>query len=99
MGWLKVAAVAVGALIVFMVLGTVIHLFFDLLIAAVVIGAVAAAIKYAAGRRRLSRGRRDYRNYELRTPRADSTTPTRPMPQSSGNVDDDLARLRREMGE
>ena len=101
MGWLKVAAVAVGALIVFMVVGTVVHLFIDLLIAAVVVGAIAVAIKAATGRGRLPRGRRSYqdRDYELRSPRAESR-PTAPPPAAhrTADVDDDLARLRREMG-
>jgi hypothetical protein len=104
MGWLKVAAVAVGALIVFMVVGTVIHLFIDLLIAAVVVGAIAVAIKAYTGRGRLPRGRRSSRDYELRSPRADSTAtaPPPPPPTTTAHrtvdVDDDLARLKREMG-
>jgi hypothetical protein len=99
MGWLKVAAVAVGALIVFMVVGTVVHLFIDLLIAAVVVGAIAVAIKAFAGQGRLQRGRRTDRDYELRSPRAESR-PTAPPPTAhrTADVDDDLARLKREMG-
>jgi hypothetical protein len=98
MGWLKVAAVAVGALIVFMVVGTVIHLFMDLLIAAIVVGAIVVAVKAATGRKRLPRGRRDYGDYELRTPRADPGPATRPTAHATADVDDDLARLKREMG-
>jgi hypothetical protein len=101
MGWLKVAAVAVGALIVFMVVGTIVHLFIDLLIAAVVVGAIAVAIKAYTGRGRLPRGRRTYRDYELRSPRADSTANAPPPAAQRApgvDVDDDLARLKREMG-
>jgi hypothetical protein len=99
MGWLKVAAVAVGALIVFMVVGTVVHLFIDLLIAAVVVGAIAVAIKAYTGRGRMPRGRRSDRNFELRSPRADSTaTAPPPTAHRTVDVDDDLERLKREMG-
>jgi hypothetical protein len=100
MGWLKVAAVAVGALIVFMVVGTIVHLFIDLLIAAVVVGAIAVAIKAYTGRGRLPRGRRSDRDFELRSPRADSTATAPPPPTAhrTVGVDDDLERLKREMG-
>ena len=103
MGWLKVAAIAVGALIVFMVVGTIVHLFMDLLIAAVVVGAIVVAVKACTGHGRLPRGRRAYRDYELRSPRADSTaTPppaaAPPTAHATADVDDDLARLKREMG-
>jgi hypothetical protein len=101
MRWMKVAAVAVGALIVFMVVGTVIHLLMEAVFLAIVVAAVAIAIKVAAGRRKLPRGRTEY---GVREPRqapkvtAPPVTPARSTAHSTIDVDDDLARLKREMG-
>jgi hypothetical protein len=98
MRWMKVAAVVVGALIVFMVVGTVVHLLMDAVLLAVVVGAVAIAIKVAAGRRKVGRGQREY---EVREPRQ-APKVTAPAPTAyrapAADVDDELARLKREMG-
>jgi cell division septation protein DedD len=98
MRWMKVAAVAIGALIVFMIVGTVVHLLMDVVFAAIVIAAIAVAVKVAAGRRKLPSARRD--SYEeIREPKRAAPTVNVPPPAHTGvNVDDDLARLKREMG-
>jgi hypothetical protein len=99
MRWIKVAAFALGVLIVFSVIGTVVHLVMELVFAAIVVGAIAVAIKVAAGRRKLPRGRNEHKEREIRQPRPMSTPAV--VPPSAApkvNVDDDLARLKREMG-
>ena len=109
MNWLKVAAVAIGALLVFLVVGSVVHLIMTLLgyvlVAALVAGGgyIAYKIVSSGGRRELRRGRS--RRDERRQVRQDyaepgpgfGVPPTEPRPAAS-NVDDDLARLKREMG-
>jgi hypothetical protein len=109
MNWLKVAAVAIGALLVFLVVGSVVHLIMTLLgyllVAALVAGGgyVAYKIVTSGGRRELRRGRG--RRSERRQVRQDyaepdpgfGVPPTEPRP-AAGNVDDDLTRLKREMG-
>lgn len=96
---MKVAAVAVGALIVFMVVGTIVHLLMDVVFAAIVIGAIAIAIKVAAGRRKLPRAERTHREYEIREPRqAPTVIATPPAAHNHADVEDELARLKREMG-
>lgn len=109
MNWLKVAAVAIGALLVFLVVGSVVHVILSLLsyvlIAALVAGGgyVAYKIVSSGGRRELrrSRSRRDERRQvrqDYAEPDPDfGVPPATPRPAAS-NVDDDLARLKREMG-
>lgn len=98
MRWMKVAAVAVGALIVFMVIGTIVHLVMELVFAALVVGAIAVAIKVAAGRKRLPRGRSERDEHQVIQTRPMSTPTVATPPSHTGvNVDDDLARLKREM--
>ncbi len=115
MRWFKVAAIGVGILIAFLVvgalIGTVLHLLTDLVIAALVVGAIAVAIKVARSRRQVP-GKKaerevrepDYPKYKP-LPRADvepvSTPyppPSRPVKPATQDVDDELARLKREMG-
>ncbi|MBV9379261.1 MAG: hypothetical protein JOY82_02365 [Streptosporangiaceae bacterium] len=107
MRWIKVAAVVGGALIVFFVLDSLVHLVLGLLttlvFVALVAGGIAVAVKIAAARRnkevRGSSRRRD--EYEVREePRPGIVAvPTPPPPaHSTVNVDDELARLKREMG-
>ncbi len=110
MNWLKVAAVAIGALIAFLVVGSVIHLIMTvlgyILVAALVAGGGYVVYKIATNRRgREVRGRR--RGREIRNDHHDDlrdtppdtgyAAPPPPRP-AAGNVDDDLARLKREMG-
>jgi hypothetical protein len=110
MNWLKVAAVAIGALIAFLVVGSVIHLIMTVLgyvlVAALVAGGGYVVYKIATsgrGREVRSRGRRrairdDYHD-DLRDNSQDTGYAPPPPPRpAGGNVDDDLARLKREMG-
>ena len=110
MRWFKVAAIAGGILIAFLivsaVIGTVLHLVIDVVIAALVVGAIAVAIKVARSNRQVSRKRseREVREPEYRPlPRADvepvsTNVPPRQSAHSAQDVDDELARLKREMG-
>jgi hypothetical protein len=115
MRWFKVAAIAVGILVAFLVVGSVIgavfHILTELVIAALVVGGIVAAVKIASSRRQVSgkkaerevRDRDDYEQYSRPLPSADverATTPSPPQPSrpSAQNVDDELARLKREMG-
>jgi uncharacterized membrane protein YfcA len=110
MNWFKVAAIGVGILIAFLVggwvIGFIIHAVLDLVIAAAVVGAIVVAVKMARSRKQVSRKREekqvrepDYSEYSKPLPRAD-VEPTFPQPgrQGSPDVDDELARLKREMG-
>jgi hypothetical protein len=101
MRWIKVALAALGVLIVFLVIGTVVHILMDVVFAVIVVGAIALAIKLASGRRKLPRSKRDsYAEREIREPRRTTPTVNVPPPPAPAhaNVDDDLERLKREMG-
>jgi hypothetical protein len=106
----KVAAIGIGILIAFLVggwiIGFVIHAVLDLVIAAAVVGAIVVAVKMARSRKQVTRKREekqvrepDYSEYARPLPRAD-IEPITPQPgrQSGPDVDDELARLKREMG-
>jgi uncharacterized membrane protein YfcA len=110
MRWFKVAAIAGGILIAFIligsVIGVIIHAVIDLVIAAAVVGAIVVAIRLARSRRQVSRKREDkqvrepdYGEYSRPLPSAD-IEPVSPAPgrQSGEDIDDELARLKREMG-
>jgi membrane protein involved in colicin uptake len=110
MNWFKVAAVGVGIIIAFLIVGSVVHFILGaittILIAAVVVGGIAVAIKVARSRKQVSRKREekqvrepDYSEYSRPLPRAD-IEPITPQPgrQGTQDVDDELARLKREMG-
>jgi membrane protein involved in colicin uptake len=110
MNWFKVAAVGVGIIIAFLIVGSVVHFILGaittILIAAVVVGGIAVAIKVARSRKQVSRKREekqvrepDYSEYSRPLPRAD-IEPVTPQPgrQGTQDVDDELARLKREMG-
>jgi hypothetical protein len=105
MRWIKVAAAVVGVLIVFMVIGAIVHLVMDLVFAALVVGAIAVAIKVATGRKKLPRGRDERQERRVREVETETTVRYRPpmadppaASRAKVNVDDDLARLKREMG-
>ena len=112
MRWFKVAAIGVGVLIAFFVamsvIGVVFKVITDLVIAAIVVGAIAVAIKVASSRRQVSgkKAEREVREpehpqYHRPLPRADVehvSTPYPPARPASQDVDDELARLKREMG-
>jgi small-conductance mechanosensitive channel len=109
MRWFKLAAIAGGILIAFFIVGGVVHLIFslvtDLVIAAIVAAAVYVAIKVARSGKQISRKRaeREVRErepepeeYRRPLPRAD-VEPAARRP-STQDVDDDLAKLKRELG-
>lgn len=92
MRWFKVAAVALGALVVFVVVSSVIGFLIEAVIAVLVVAAIALCVKVAFHTGQIS-GKRPDR--EVRGPaykRPASRRQTR-------NVEDELARLKREMGD
>ncbi len=110
MNWLKVAAVVIGALIAFLIVGEVVHVILALLgyvlIAALVAGGGYVAYKVVTSSRRrevkdhhrdrqLRGDRRSDNHQQADYQQADYPPPPAP---SRPNVDDDLDRLRREMG-
>jgi hypothetical protein len=111
MRWFKVAAAGVGILIALIigwaVVGFVLHAVEFIVIAALVVGAVAVAIKVARSGKQISRKRADREvrepEYSRSLPRTDvepvptsySPPPSRPNTQ---DIDDELARMKREMG-
>jgi hypothetical protein len=115
MRWLKVAAIAVGILIAFLVVGSVMHFIITavtyLAIAALVAGGVFVAVKVARSRQQVEGKKaerevsdRDYKQYSRPLPRSDiepaapPSYPARPASPAAQDVDDELARLKREMG-
>ncbi len=113
MRWFKVAAIGVGILIAFLIVGSVIgailHAVIDVVIAAAVVGAIVAAVKVARSRKQVSGKKADrevrepgYEEYSRPLPRADvAPRPARDVPAQPApgyDVEDDLARLKREMG-
>src|SRR2546423_733207 len=113
MRWFKIAAIGVGILIAFLVVGSVIgailHAVIDVVIAAAVVGAIVVAVKVARARNQVSgkkadrevRDREsDHREYSMPLPRADvDQVREAPVRESRPlDVEDDLARLKREMG-
>ena len=114
MRWFKIAAIAGGLIIAFLIVGSVVHFILaaitTIVIAALVVGGVAVAIKMARSGKQVSRKReeREVRDQDSHPPlpRADVAPYTTSVPvqqprQSTPNpqdVDDELARLKREMG-
>ena len=113
MRWFKLAAIAGGILIAFLVVGSVvgfiIHAVMELVIAALVVGAVVVAVKVARSRKQVSgkRAKREVRDQDPYQPlpraEVDPYTPSVPVQQPrrsapSAGIDDELARLKREMG-
>jgi hypothetical protein len=91
MRWFKVAAVAAGVLVAFLVVSSVIGFLMELAIATLVVIAIVLAAKVAFYRERISWNRPD----------SEVHAPTYSSPLSRHNkrdVDDELARLKREMG-
>jgi membrane protein implicated in regulation of membrane protease activity len=91
MRWFKVAAIAAGVVIAFLVVSSVIGFLMEAAIAALVVATVVLAVKAAFYRGQVSRNKRDN---EVR-----GRTYSSPLPRHhQRDVDDELARLRREMG-
>lgn len=108
MNWLKVAAVVVGGIVVFFVVDSLIHVFLGLLTAiafvAIVGGGVYAAVKISGARKRhqvrrsATRAGREVRREPAPEAVIDVQPVTpRPAPARHHDVEDDLARLKREM--
>ena len=114
MSWFKIAAIAGGLIIAFQIVGSVVHFILaaitTIVIAALVVGGVAVAIKMARSGKQISRKReerevRDHDTYQP-LPRTDvapysSSVPTQQPRRATPNpadIDDELARLKREMG-
>ena len=91
MRWFKVAAIAAGVLIAFLVVSSVIGFLIEAAMAALVVAVIVLAVKVAYYRQQVSRNRQDS---EIREPRYSSPLPRHNM----RDVDDELARLKREMG-
>jgi hypothetical protein len=105
MNWLKVGAVVIGGIIVFFVVDSLVHLFLGLLTAIVFVAIVAGggyvAFKIAGARRRRQVRRRPE---EPRVQR-ERERPTMVVPPVTHqpttprhDVEDELTRLKREMG-
>ena len=108
MRWFKIAAIGVGILIAFLIVGSVIgvilHAVIDVVIAAAVVGAIVVAVKVARSRKQVSAKKADrevrepdHREYNMPLPRAD-VDPQAARDTPRLDVEDDLARLKREMG-
>jgi len=91
MSWFKVAAVAFGALIVWVVVSAVIGFVIEAGIAVLVVAAIVLGIKAAFYKRQLSESRAER---QVRGPAYDSP----PRRRHGRHVEDELARLKREMG-
>ena len=110
MNWLKVGAVVIGGIVVFFVLNSVVHLVLGLLTAiafvAIVAGGAYVAYKIAGARRRREvrdrpQGQRPRRQVESTDIVVPPATPAPAAPAArpvQHDVEDELARLKREMG-
>jgi len=114
MSWFKIAAIAGGLIIAFLVIGSVVHFIMaavtTIVIAALVVGGIAVAIKMARSGKQVSgkQAEREVRDQDAYQPlpRADvepySTSVPAQQPRRAApnpqDIDDELARLKREMG-
>ena len=116
MSWFKIAAIAGGIIVAFLIVGSVVHFILaavtTIVIAALVVGGIAVAIKMARSGKQVSRKRaeREVRDHDSREPlpRGDVEPYSTPVPTptqqprraapSASDIDDELARLKREMG-
>lgn len=109
MNWLKVGAVVIGGIVVFFVLNSVVHLVLGLLTAiafvAIVAGGGYVAYKIAGARRRRQvksspEERRVPSEPESRSIAVPTVTPKQAVTAQPAHhdVEDELARLKREMG-
>jgi hypothetical protein len=103
MNWLKVGAVVIGGIVVFFVLNSVVHLLLGLLTAiafvAIVAGGGYVAYKIAGARRRrqVKSSQEEHRVPREPESRSIAVPPVTPQP-ARHDVEDELARLKREMG-
>jgi hypothetical protein len=105
-GW-KIVATVIGVIVAFFVVSAVAHLIIgliiDVVIAALVAGGIYVAIKMARSGKQVSGKQRDSEirdDYSRPLPRGDLDQYSAPAPprQNAADVDDELARLKREMG-
>ena len=92
MRWFKVAAIVVGVMIAFLVVSSVVGFLIEALVAVLAVAAIALGVKVAVSRRQVSRRgpRREVRGASYGNPLGrHGKTP---------DVDDELARLKRETG-
>ena len=90
MRWFKVAAIAAGVLIAFLVISSIIGLLIEAAIAALVVAVIVLAVKVSLNRKQVARNRPDS---EVR-----GSTYGNPLPRHhTRDVDDELARLKRQM--
>jgi len=91
MRWGKVAAIAAGVLVAYLAISMVLGFLIEIAMIALVAGVIVLAVKVAFYRRQVSSHRR---RSEVREPRY-----TGPLPgRDARDVDDEMARLKREMG-
>ncbi len=91
MRWFRVAAIVVGVMIAFLVVSSVVGFLVEAVIAVVAVAAIVLAVKVAFNRKQVSwRGP----NGEVRGPKYSRPLRRRNTP----DVDDELARLKRETG-
>lgn len=108
MNWLKVGAVVIGGIVVFFVLNSVVHLLLGLLTAIAFVAIVAGGgyVVYrimGARRRHEVRAKREPEERRVRRDPEPSTRelavpPVTSQPGRHADVEDELARLKREMG-
>lgn len=108
MNWLKVGAVVIGGLVVFFVLDSIVHVLLGLLttiaFVAIVAGGGYVAYKVMGARRRRQvrdgpEEQRPRRQVDPGTIVVPPPAPTpAPRPAAGSDVEDELARLKREMG-
>ena len=91
MRWFKVAALAIGVVIAFLVVSSVIGFLIEAVIAVLVVAVIVLAVRVALGRRQVSWRTPDK---ELRGPRYSR----RRRRDNGHDVEDELTRLRGEMG-
>jgi hypothetical protein len=91
MTWLKIAGVALGVFIAFAVVSTVLGYLIWIGIAALVVGAIVLAVKAARHKGKVSSAKAER---EVSQPAYASPLPRPQKP----NVDDELAKLKRDMG-
>jgi hypothetical protein len=89
--WFKIAAIVVGVMIAFLVVSSVVGFLVEAAIAVLAVAVLALAVKVAFSRKQVSwKGPRG----EVRGPRS-----SRPLRRhNTPDADDELARLKREMG-
>jgi len=89
--WFKVAAIVVGVMIAFLVVSSVVGFLIEAAIAVIAVAAIVLAVKVALNRKQISSKKADR---EVRAPRY-----SRPLPRhNTSDVDDEMARLKRETG-